>query len=211
MCYGKLPNSRPRIPRAAKAPRATHRLFREPCRWGSEWPQLRGFRFPVRMDCSLSFHRADGFRSQVRLQRFLSRTLPESVFCVSITGITKEQARLITIGIRKGRSRNLESRTMPRLEARGRRCLKPRDTSNTRAAPCSWWVWRSMSTRLLLPKSAGGTVAEPGLGTVIGGLGGCIVGGIAGYAGASWAAGKTYDWVEETFFEPLPEMPTPGH
>src|SRR5579885_1247370 len=57
----------------------------------------------------------------------------------------------------------------------------------------------------------GGTVAEPGLGTVIGGLGGCIVGGIAGYAGASWAAGKTYDWVEETFFEPLPEMPAPGH
>ncbi len=57
----------------------------------------------------------------------------------------------------------------------------------------------------------GGTVAEPGLGTVIGGLGGCIVGGIAGYAGASWAAGKTYDWVEETFFEPVPEMPAPSH
>lgn len=55
----------------------------------------------------------------------------------------------------------------------------------------------------------GGTMIEPGLGTGIGGLGGCIVGGIAGYAGASWAAGHAYDWVEETFFEPLPEISQP--
>jgi hypothetical protein len=53
--------------------------------------------------------------------------------------------------------------------------------------------------------AGGGTVAEPGLGTAVGGIGGCIVGGIGGYAGASWAAGHAYDWVEETFFEPLPE------
>jgi hypothetical protein len=53
----------------------------------------------------------------------------------------------------------------------------------------------------------GGTLVEPGLGTAVGGLGGCIVGGIAGYAGASWAAGHAYDWVEETFFETLPEVP----
>jgi hypothetical protein len=57
--------------------------------------------------------------------------------------------------------------------------------------------------------AAAGTVVEPGGGTAGGGLLGCIVGGIAGYAGASWAAGAAYDWVEETFFEPLPETPGP--
>jgi hypothetical protein len=51
-----------------------------------------------------------------------------------------------------------------------------------------------------------GTMVEPGVGTAVGGLGGCIVGGIAGYAGASWAAGQAYDWVEETYFEPVPEV-----
>ncbi|HEX5482458.1 MAG TPA: hypothetical protein VFZ08_07505 [Terriglobia bacterium] len=56
----------------------------------------------------------------------------------------------------------------------------------------------------------GGTAVEPGGGTVIGGLGGCIVGGIAGGFGARWAAGKTYDWVEETYFEPIPEAPAAG-
>ncbi len=48
--------------------------------------------------------------------------------------------------------------------------------------------------------AAGGSV-EPGGGTAVGGIGG----GIGGYAGASWAAGELYDYVEETFFEPLPE------
>jgi len=51
-----------------------------------------------------------------------------------------------------------------------------------------------------------GTLVEPGFGTAVGGLGGCIVGGIGGYAGASWAAGHAYDWIEETFFEPVPEI-----
>ena len=53
--------------------------------------------------------------------------------------------------------------------------------------------------------AAGGSFIEPGGGTAAGGIAGCIVGGIGGYAGASWAAGRAYDWVEETFFEPLPE------
>lgn len=44
---------------------------------------------------------------------------------------------------------------------------------------------------------------EPGGGTAVGGIVGVIVGGIAGYAGASWVAGGTYDWVEETYFEPV--------
>ena len=51
-----------------------------------------------------------------------------------------------------------------------------------------------------------GTFVEPGLGTAVGGILGCVVGGIGGYAGASWAAGRTYDWVEETFFTRVPEF-----
>jgi hypothetical protein len=52
-----------------------------------------------------------------------------------------------------------------------------------------------------------GTFVEPGGGTAVGALAGCVVGGIGGYAGASWAAGQVYDWVEETYFEPAPEAP----
>jgi hypothetical protein len=50
---------------------------------------------------------------------------------------------------------------------------------------------------------------KPGLGTAVGGIAGCIIGGVAGYAGASWAAGEAYDWVEETFFEAVPEVEAP--
>jgi len=58
--------------------------------------------------------------------------------------------------------------------------------------------------------ASAGTLVEPGFGTAAGGIGGCIVGGIGGYFGASWAAGELYDWVEETFFEPLPEVDAPA-
>jgi len=57
--------------------------------------------------------------------------------------------------------------------------------------------------------AAAGTFVEPGGGTAVGGIGGCVVGGIGGYFGASWAAGELYDWVEETFFESLPEVEAP--
>ena len=33
-----------------------------------------------------------------------------------------------------------------------------------------------------------------------------VVGGAGGYFGASWAAGELYDYVEETYFEPVPEV-----
>jgi hypothetical protein len=58
--------------------------------------------------------------------------------------------------------------------------------------------------------AAGGTAVEPGVGTAVGGVAGCIIGGIGGYIGASWAAGEVYDWVEETYFEPVPEVPAPA-
>jgi hypothetical protein len=54
-----------------------------------------------------------------------------------------------------------------------------------------------------------GTFIEPGGGTAVGGFVGCMAGGVGGYLGASWAAGELYDWVEETFFEPLPELSNP--
>ena len=54
--------------------------------------------------------------------------------------------------------------------------------------------------------AAGGTLIEQGGATAVGGALGCVVGGIAGYFGFSWAAGKAYDLVEETFFEPVPEV-----
>jgi hypothetical protein len=53
-----------------------------------------------------------------------------------------------------------------------------------------------------------GTLASP-LGTAAGGIGGCIVGGIGGYYGASVLAGEIYDWAEDTFFTPLPEVGAP--
>jgi hypothetical protein len=49
-----------------------------------------------------------------------------------------------------------------------------------------------------------GTMIEPGGGSAVGGIVGSIVFGIGGYFGASWATGNAYDWVEETYFQPLP-------
>lgn len=53
-----------------------------------------------------------------------------------------------------------------------------------------------------------GTLASP-LGTAVGGVGGCIIGGIGGYYGGSALAGEVYDWAENTFFTPLPEVSVP--
>jgi hypothetical protein len=57
--------------------------------------------------------------------------------------------------------------------------------------------------------AAAGTLIEPGGGTAVGGFLGCAAGGVGGYLGASWTAGELYDWVEETFYEPLPETAIP--
>ncbi len=51
-----------------------------------------------------------------------------------------------------------------------------------------------------------GTAASP-LGTAVGGIGGCIIGGIGGYHLASVAAADVYDWAEGTIFTPLPSSP----
>jgi hypothetical protein len=53
-----------------------------------------------------------------------------------------------------------------------------------------------------------GTLASP-IGTAIGGIGGCIIGGIGGYYGGSVLGGDVYDWAENTFFSPLPEVTGP--
>lgn len=53
-----------------------------------------------------------------------------------------------------------------------------------------------------------GALASP-LGMAVGGVGGCIVGGLGGYFGASALAGEVFDWAEDTLFTPLPEVPAP--
>jgi hypothetical protein len=49
-----------------------------------------------------------------------------------------------------------------------------------------------------------GSLASP-LGVAVGGLGGCVIGGIGGYCGGSMLAGRIYYWAEETIFFRLPE------
>ena len=57
--------------------------------------------------------------------------------------------------------------------------------------------------------AAVGTLIEPGSGTAIGGVGGCIIGGAGGYYAGSTLAEQVYDWAEDTFFTPLPEVQKP--
>ena len=52
-----------------------------------------------------------------------------------------------------------------------------------------------------------GTLASP-LGTAIGGVGGCIIGGYMGYRGGSAMGGAVYDWAEAVF-TPVPQIPPP--
>ncbi len=53
-----------------------------------------------------------------------------------------------------------------------------------------------------------GTLASP-LGTAVGGIGGCLIGGIGGYCGGSVAAGEVFDWAEGTHFQRLEEVSAP--
>jgi hypothetical protein len=61
-----------------------------------------------------------------------------------------------------------------------------------RGAERTWALWRSQ-----------------GLGTAIGGIVGCAVGGFIGYEAASSGAGRAYDWAENTIFTPVPASDTP--
>lgn len=68
----------------------------------------------------------------------------------------------------------------------------------------SGWALASAGCRVGGRVGAGiGTAGEPGLGTIIGGVGACIGGGIIGYLVGSKVAGYVYDWAEDTFFTPL--------
>jgi len=53
-----------------------------------------------------------------------------------------------------------------------------------------------------------GTLASP-IGTAVGGVGGCVIGGFGAYHAASGLTGRVYDWVEDTYFFPLPETAAP--
>jgi hypothetical protein len=57
--------------------------------------------------------------------------------------------------------------------------------------------------------AVGGSVIEPGGGTAVGGVLGCIGGGIGGYIFGSKVGGYVYDWAEDTFFSPLPAAESP--
>lgn len=77
-----------------------------------------------------------------------------------------------------------------------------------RAGPAPW---RAGCKVIGAGGAAAGSAVKLGGGTAIGGVGGCIIGGIGDYYdyGAEWAGGELYDWVGETFFEPLPEVDPP--
>lgn len=47
------------------------------------------------------------------------------------------------------------------------------------------------------------------LGTAVGGIGGCLVGGGIGYFLGAPAGAVAYDWAEDTFFTPVPEVASP--
>jgi hypothetical protein len=69
------------------------------------------------------------------------------------------------------------------------------------------WAGAAGGCKLVGAGGAGIGSFAPGPGTAIGGVAGCIVGGIGGYLFGSYVAGEAYDLVEETFFEPVPEIP----
>jgi hypothetical protein len=50
-----------------------------------------------------------------------------------------------------------------------------------------------------------GSAAGP-IGTAVGGVGACIIGGFFGYQVGEAAGGIVYDWSEDTFFHPVPEV-----
>lgn len=69
------------------------------------------------------------------------------------------------------------------------------------------WVGASYGARLLgAGGAAAGSFIEPGGGTAIGGGLGALAGGALGYFGSSWVAGKTYDIIEDIYYEYLLEV-----
>lgn len=54
-----------------------------------------------------------------------------------------------------------------------------------------------------------GTAIEPGGGTIVLGLLGCVAGGIGGYWAGEKIGATVFDWAEGTFFKPLPAASAP--
>lgn len=53
-----------------------------------------------------------------------------------------------------------------------------------------------------------GTAASP-IGTAVGGISGCIIGGVGGYAADATIGGGVFDWAEGTLFTSVPEVARP--
>lgn len=69
--------------------------------------------------------------------------------------------------------------------------------------------------QMTTPAQANSTAPAPadvpmsgGIPYAVGGIAG-IIGGIGGYYGGSVLGGEVYDWAENTFFTPLPEVAGP--
>lgn len=79
-------------------------------------------------------------------------------------------------------------------------------------AVVSAWASAWVGCRTVGALGAGaGTLVGPE-GTAIGGVGGCIVGGYAGYSAGEKGGEVVYDWAEDTVFRKVPTSPTPfGH
>lgn len=57
----------------------------------------------------------------------------------------------------------------------------------------------------------GGTAVEPGFGTAIGAIGGCVIFGYGGYRLGEKLGDVAYEWAANTVFTRLPEVDVPWH
>ncbi len=76
----------------------------------------------------------------------------------------------------------------------------------------SAWAVAGVGCKVVGAAGAGyGTtvVVLPVWGTALGGIGGCIIGGVGGYWAGEKISGYLYDWAADSFFSQLPSVPAP--